>query len=796
MDATTNFLTAPSPSKSGGDVLAGTGSGDVSPSGAQFAGVLNGQMLKLERQALASSHAESADLQVLRLGNKLNVITTDAPLPDVASLADFARAQGLGESAVQALFGVAIRGGSELSLSLVVPIGTPSAPLITTAELVDSGSSPAAMALAQAGAKDLIQGSASQAAMALAQVSAKDLIQGSASQAAMALAQVSAKDLIQGSASQAAMALAQASAKDLLQVAASQEGMMAMAGQSWLSLRAQSAAAAAISISADTAAKKALDMESVALAAPADVPMSAPAGPELGLNLMNVPASVPAGTPTPLSTLLDAQNAGLATAKLLADRALLSARPKQSTDDLDAATSLAAAVQAGLGIVPLQQPSGLDESAVTVTSLTIEKSGGNHAAALVDTGAAALAAAKALIQMRATAGTSAIEEETQAPSQPQADLQIRLLPPDQAITQRLAQMAGKSKSIDWSALLAGQKVSDTLAGLAQSPAPALSDAQAKLVAQMQANGQLPASVDEGRNALLAKLQTQATSAGAAPAGFGAQPGMQAVAPAVALPPVAGTPQITAQTADAAQLPPTDNKAIPTQGNLALQAVGVAQPLQTARASSLWESVRIEVPSGLLLEALQEHEAQKSDAEPTLPASASAAAGPASSQLHSQAADKTQGTTPQALAEQRAAQYQQVADQLGEAMAKRLMAQIERGQWKMQLRMQPAALGRIDVELDMHARGLDATFTSDNAVTRELMAQGSARLRDTLTQTGTTVASVVVNGDSGRQSGGNSTPGQKPKGEQNANSKKGAAPTLVQTAAMPTAAQGDGLNVLA
>jgi flagellar hook-length control protein FliK len=130
------------------------------------------------------------------------------------------------------------------------------------------------------------------------------------------------------------------------------------------------------------------------------------------------------------------------------------------------------------------------------------------------------------------------------------------------------------------------------------------------------------------------------------------------------------------------------------------------------------------------------------------------------------------------------------------MARRLMAQIERGQWKMQLRMQPAVLGTINVELDMHAKGLDATFTSDNAVTRELMTQGSARLRDALTQTGTTVASVVVNGDSGRQSGGNSTAGQKPKSGQNADNKKIAAQALVQTAAMPPAAQGDGLNVLA
>ncbi len=753
MDARTDFLTAPAPSPRGNDALTGSGSGDISLSGAQFAGVLNGQMLKLERQALASPPAESADLQVLRLGNKLNVITTDAPLPDVASLADFARAQGLGESAVQALFGATAASGMGLSQALSLNTGNPSAPFISAAELVNSG----------------------------------DL------QAAMALAMASAKDTLQVSASQTALTLAQASAKDLLQVAASQDGMVAIAGQSWLSLRAQSAAAAAISISADTAAKKILDRESAALAGPADGQTPVPAAPELGVNLMNVPAQIPAGAPTQLSAPLDAQNASAPMAQLLADRALLATRNHRPAD-LDAAATLAAAVQAGLGLVPMQQPTGVDESAVTVTSLSIEKSGSNKAADLAETGAVALAAAKALLQLNATAGAAPVEEEAQATSEPQADLQIRLVPPDQAITQRLAQMAGKSKSIDWSALLAGQKVSDTLAGLAQSPAPALSDAQAKLVAQMQANGQLPASADEARNALLAKLQAQAASVGAAPAAITAPTGNQGV-PSLGKPPtVPGVAQIASQTAGAANLLPTDNKALATQSTLAMQAAGAAAAPQPAHASGLWESVSIEVPSGLLLEALQERQAQKSDAEPSLPVSASA--GASNAVTHSPAADKAPAASPQALAEQRAAHYQQVADQLGEAMAKRLMAQIERGQWKMQLRMQPAALGRIDVELDMHAKGLDATFTSDNAVTRELMAQGSARLRDTLTLTGTTVASVVVNGDSGRQSGGNSTPGQKPKGEQNGSSKKGVPEALVQTAATPTAAQGDGLNVLA
>lgn len=753
MDARTDFLTATTPSPRGNDVLASPGSGDVSPSGAQFAGVLNGQMLKLERQALASPPAESADLQVLRLGNKLNVITTDAPLPDVASLADFARAQGLGESAVQALFGATAASGMGLSQALSRNTGNPSAPFISATELVNSG----------------------------------DL------QAAMALAMASAKDTSQASASQTALTLAQASAKDLLQVAASQDGMVAIAGQSWLSLRAQSAAAAAISISADTAAKKILDRESAALAGPADGQTPVPAAHEPGVNLMDVPAQIPAGAPTQPSALLDAQNASAPMAQILADRALRATRNHRPAD-LDTAATLAAAVQAGLGLVPMQQPTGVDESVVTVTSLSIEKSGSTKAADLVETGAVALTAAKALVQLNATAVAAPVEEEAQATSEPQADLQIRLVPPDQAITQRLAQMAGKSKPIDWSALLAGQKVSDTLAGLAQSPAPALSDAQAKLVAQMQANGQLPASADEARNALLAKLQAQASSVGAAPAAITAPTGNQGV-PSLGKPPtVPGVAQIASQTAGAANLLPTDNKALATQSTLAMQASGAAAAPQPAHASSLWESVSIEVPSGLLLEALQEHQAQKSDAEPSLPVNASA--GVSNAVTHSPAADKAPAASPQALAEQRAAHYQQVADQLGEAMAKRLMAQIERGQWKMQLRMQPAALGRIDVELDMHAKGLDATFTSDNALTRELMAQGSARLRDTLTQTGTTVASVVVNGDSGRQSGGNSTPGQKPKGEKNASSKKGVPEALVQTAATPTAAQGDGLNVLA
>ena len=108
---------------------------------------------------------------------------------------------------------------------------------------------------------------------------------------------------------------------------------------------------------------------------------------------------------------------------------------------------------------------------------------------------------------------------------------------------------------------------------------------------------------------------------------------------------------------------------------------------------------------------------------------------------------------------RAAQIQDLADKLGKAMGERLQEQLERGEWKLQLKLNPAHLGKIDVELDMNAKGLDAVFKTDNLLTRELIAQGMSKLRDSLAQSGMTVANVWVNSENQRGSGGNSTPRQ-------------------------------------
>lgn len=106
---------------------------------------------------------------------------------------------------------------------------------------------------------------------------------------------------------------------------------------------------------------------------------------------------------------------------------------------------------------------------------------------------------------------------------------------------------------------------------------------------------------------------------------------------------------------------------------------------------------------------------------------------------------------------RTGQIQELANKLGEALGERLQEQMERGQWRLNLKLNPGHLGQIDVELDMHAGGLDAVFKTENMLTKELITQGMSRLRDSLAQSGTAVADVWVNSESKRESGGNPTP---------------------------------------
>lgn len=163
-----------------------------------------------------------------------------------------------------------------------------------------------------------------------------------------------------------------------------------------------------------------------------------------------------------------------------------------------------------------------------------------------------------------------------------------------------------------------------------------------------------------------------------------------------------------------------------------------------------------------------------------------------------ASASSEPASPEAMNEKRAVQYQQLADRLGQAVAQRLLSQIERGEWKMQLRIQPESLGRIDVALEMHAGGLDALFTSDNSVTRELIAQGATKLRDALSQSGMAVASVWVGSEQGRSSDGNPTPGRSFNGGAGQSRQKDneVAPVANLGVKRSSAPAIDGLDVLA
>jgi flagellar hook-length control protein FliK len=121
--------------------------------------------------------------------------------------------------------------------------------------------------------------------------------------------------------------------------------------------------------------------------------------------------------------------------------------------------------------------------------------------------------------------------------------------------------------------------------------------------------------------------------------------------------------------------------------------------------------------------------------------------------------KAPGTEAPGSGSDRTALIGQLADKLGQALSERLQNQIEQGQWKMELRLKPAHLGKISVELDMNSAGLDAVFKTDNPLTRDLIAQGTQRLRDNLAQAGMTVANVWVNSNNQQSTGGNSTPRQ-------------------------------------
>ena len=160
------------------------------------------------------------------------------------------------------------------------------------------------------------------------------------------------------------------------------------------------------------------------------------------------------------------------------------------------------------------------------------------------------------------------------------------------------------------------------------------------------------------------------------------------------------------------------------------------------------------------------------------------------------ASNAEPTSESVLLAQRSAQYQQLADRVGQSLGERLLSQIEKGEWSLKLRLQPESLGRVDVALAMHGGALDASFASDNSMTRDLILQGAGKLRDTLAQSGMAVATVWVGGDQGRKHDGNPTPGRSFKSASGAIRKSDAEPVLGVSSPGRLSTTNEGLDVLA
>ena len=166
---------------------------------------------------------------------------------------------------------------------------------------------------------------------------------------------------------------------------------------------------------------------------------------------------------------------------------------------------------------------------------------------------------------------------------------------------------------------------------------------------------------------------------------------------------------------------------------------------------------------------------------------------AASRQEAQNADAS-GAGPDAALAQRSENVQNLAEKMGQAVGQRILSEIEKGQWHLKLSLRPATLGHIEVEMRMRSGELDAVFTAPQALTRELLQDGMAKLKDTLNQMGMDVASMLVGDGQTRQRGGESTPGQMSKSTNTGENASESAPEST-LAARPMKMGEDGWDVL-
>ena len=104
-------------------------------------------------------------------------------------------------------------------------------------------------------------------------------------------------------------------------------------------------------------------------------------------------------------------------------------------------------------------------------------------------------------------------------------------------------------------------------------------------------------------------------------------------------------------------------------------------------------------------------------------------------------------------------HEALSKRLGEALASRLLAQIDKGEWQIRLTVAPQHLGPIDIDLQMRGQRIDAQFQVAHGQTQALIQDNLPRLREAVGASGMDLASVWVSGGWSDRDRGNPTPGQ-------------------------------------
>jgi flagellar hook-length control protein FliK len=106
-------------------------------------------------------------------------------------------------------------------------------------------------------------------------------------------------------------------------------------------------------------------------------------------------------------------------------------------------------------------------------------------------------------------------------------------------------------------------------------------------------------------------------------------------------------------------------------------------------------------------------------------------------------------------------FEKLSQKLATEMASRMNEQLNAGEWKMKFALKPASLGLVDVQLEMRDGQLSAQFHAENGLTKELIQNGSTRLKEALAELGMNNAYVSVGQDNRQSSqGGSGQSGQR------------------------------------